>query len=446
MTGLMGLDTVVHDRKDVSLPRKAELHPVFALAIREAQTPNPADDAWAVFVRNWGNQGDCSIKQHYAERGTGSNNPVKSISIRFPRPLGISPSAIAKLSPDTLTFANQVPSVGGQPSIEQNAIPGGDMVLIFHLNTPTRQSYQFGEVHLVWAVPGATAQPQAIATAATPPAVAAATPPATGDAEEGPGDESAQLIALFNSLSPSDREAVISRFEAAFPPATSPSEPSTWADVIIGPPEPVTGDPIVYEGPDRDVAEMRAVGWGALCDVTAGVTPLVPNFCTALNVAHIEAETFVAQSGGIRTFGSETGFGSGITEIDDGNWVQYPHVNFGDGTLDTFVALMASFHSGDHVEVHLDALDGEEIASIATQRTEKDESDLGTFREQSAPIASVTGVHDIFIVFKSKPCDEEEHPFEQRHEIKKHHFRREHDIGNFDWFALRHTGTNEGFR
>jgi Carbohydrate binding module (family 6) len=446
MTGLMGIDTVEHGNLLTRKPgAKAELHPVYALAIREAKIPNPADDAWAVFVRNWGNEGECSELDHPVERADDANKQVKSISIRFPRPLGIPPSAIAKLSPDTFTIASNVPSVGGESKIEAHMIPGGDAVLIFHLNKPSQKSYQFGEVHLEWAVPGATAQSLATVAAATPPAVAAATPPATGGEEEGAGDESAQLIALFNSLSPADREAVISRLEAAFPPETSPSELSTWTEVI-GPPEPVTGDPIVYEGPDRDVAEVRAIGWGTLCEVTAGVTPLLPHFCTALNVAHIEAETFVAQSGGIRTFGSETGFGSGITDIDDGDWVRYPQVNFGDGTLDTFVALMARSHSGNHVEVHLDALDGEGIASIATERTGKDESDLGTFREQSASMASVTGVHDVFIVFKSKPRDGEEHPFREGHHIKKHHFRREHDIGNFDWFALRHMGTNEASR
>ncbi len=39
-----------------------ELHPVYALAIHV--NDNPLDDTWAIFVRNWGNEGYCSQYQH----------------------------------------------------------------------------------------------------------------------------------------------------------------------------------------------------------------------------------------------------------------------------------------------------------------------------------------------------------------------------------------------
>ena len=39
-----------------------ELHPVYGLAIRV--NDDPSDDTWAIFVRNWGNEGYCSQEQH----------------------------------------------------------------------------------------------------------------------------------------------------------------------------------------------------------------------------------------------------------------------------------------------------------------------------------------------------------------------------------------------
>lgn len=48
--GIIGLDCA-HDCH-------SELHPVFALAIHIKDDPN--DDQWAIFVRNWGNEGYCS--------------------------------------------------------------------------------------------------------------------------------------------------------------------------------------------------------------------------------------------------------------------------------------------------------------------------------------------------------------------------------------------------
>lgn len=52
-TGLLGLDCE-HDCQ-------TELHPVWALAIREKIDPaNPNEEVWAVFVRLYGNEGGCS--------------------------------------------------------------------------------------------------------------------------------------------------------------------------------------------------------------------------------------------------------------------------------------------------------------------------------------------------------------------------------------------------
>jgi hypothetical protein len=54
VSGVMGLD-MVHDGY-------SEIHPVWAMAVLVNNDPN--DDRWAMFVRNWGNEGFCGTDQH----------------------------------------------------------------------------------------------------------------------------------------------------------------------------------------------------------------------------------------------------------------------------------------------------------------------------------------------------------------------------------------------
>src|SRR5947199_8591924 len=55
--GLLGLD--------IFEKATSELHPVFVLAIHTNE--DPADDTWAIFARNYGNEGMCSDNMHYAD-------------------------------------------------------------------------------------------------------------------------------------------------------------------------------------------------------------------------------------------------------------------------------------------------------------------------------------------------------------------------------------------
>ncbi len=64
VTGLIGLDTE-HDAHP-------ELHPAWAMAIRDNSVvptgnQDPDTEVWAMFVRNWGNEGYCSRYQHYLD-------------------------------------------------------------------------------------------------------------------------------------------------------------------------------------------------------------------------------------------------------------------------------------------------------------------------------------------------------------------------------------------
>jgi hypothetical protein len=78
--GLMGLDT------EHGAP--SELHPVHAIAIRENARGaiDPANDSWAIFVRNWGNKGERGSQQHYLDAGT--------ITLDLPRPGNVASNAV----------------------------------------------------------------------------------------------------------------------------------------------------------------------------------------------------------------------------------------------------------------------------------------------------------------------------------------------------------------
>jgi hypothetical protein len=63
VTGLLNLDCV-HECH-------TELHPVLAMAVRMKDETSPntnADDEWGIFLRNSGNEGDCSTDAHYLSR------------------------------------------------------------------------------------------------------------------------------------------------------------------------------------------------------------------------------------------------------------------------------------------------------------------------------------------------------------------------------------------
>jgi hypothetical protein len=68
--GLLGLD---HYHSP-----ETEIHPVYAMAIHDDARRAPDDDVWAIFVRNWGNEGFCS-----SDSGT---NTVSMTSISFKIP------------------------------------------------------------------------------------------------------------------------------------------------------------------------------------------------------------------------------------------------------------------------------------------------------------------------------------------------------------------------
>lgn len=115
--GLLGLDRV-HP------PSGSELHPTYALAINIK--PDVNDDTWVLFARNYGNEGMCCSKMHYADFG--------DLTLQIPRPAGVPPTAVPEI-----TFQKFVTKAGGlNPNpitIELSTGAGQDTFVTIKMNS-----------------------------------------------------------------------------------------------------------------------------------------------------------------------------------------------------------------------------------------------------------------------------------------------------------------------
>lgn len=114
----------------------------------------------------------------------------------------------------------------------------------------------------------------------------------------------------------------------------------------------------------------------------------------------VEAET-IAWAAGIEVEPSLQG-GLAVSDIDDGDFIQVRQVDFGSQGPSKFLAQLAAEKAGGSIEVHLDKEDGPLVCTLVVEATGGRE----TWKTQSADARLVTGVHDLFFVFKvsgSKP-------------------------------------------
>jgi hypothetical protein len=182
VTGLLGLD-VQHDGH-------SELHPIYAMALRTTESPtlgpNPNRDCWAMFARNWGNEGFCSNHDH-------PQPDLKHITFHLPQPTGA--TAVREISRDFKTSNPTIAFVS-----EVGRVADGAEITLF-LGLPSERTFVNGEVCLNWAVPPGTqppAQPPHVTVPAPRPAAAAKL-----DQDQVPGIDlltPAQLAQLRRSL------------------------------------------------------------------------------------------------------------------------------------------------------------------------------------------------------------------------------------------------------
>ncbi|HKT04105.1 MAG TPA: glycoside hydrolase family 16 protein [Rugosimonospora sp.] len=119
----------------------------------------------------------------------------------------------------------------------------------------------------------------------------------------------------------------------------------------------------------------------------------------------IQAESYNAQSGTQTESTSDTGGGSDVGWISNGDWLQFNNVNFGSTPATQFIGRVASGAAGGIsglVEVRLDSLSSAPIGSFAIANT----GGWQTWRTVPANITGVTGTHTVYITFTSgQPAD-----------------------------------------
>ncbi len=127
VTGLAG---IVAEHEAAS-----QLHPVYAMALHLSS--DAADDRWAFFARNWGNQGFCSSDQHYWD--------VSPLSLFIPGPQGATDFRLIEQD----VKANKDFAI-------RASFANGGVLFSFDLGAPESRALADGSVRIRWTVPPAT--------------------------------------------------------------------------------------------------------------------------------------------------------------------------------------------------------------------------------------------------------------------------------------------------
>jgi hypothetical protein len=181
VTGLVGLDNEHGSH--------AELHPVFALAMRHpADADSTGDEIWEIFARNWGNEGFCSQDVHYMDL------PGNRYMLRLPWRRG---DALPK---SDMTFRSTTTGKSVAPVITGSKETG--VLVAFDLGLPELRNIIEGELRLHWPPPPpapTVAPPPALVTASVSPAPRR--PAVKANGEEG-------INNVFRSLTPAQRKEI----------------------------------------------------------------------------------------------------------------------------------------------------------------------------------------------------------------------------------------------
>jgi hypothetical protein len=151
--GLFGLDAAHTADHSCNGDCGAELHPVYALAIHLNEQPNLNDDVWAIFVRNWGDEGYCSTGQERIE----PNTPF-TFSFRLNMPGAKEVSSIPAEDSDPAGEHGTVfwgESDSGDVGIGWSGpqlIPNEGAIVTFNLPPSSQGGRLDGMLHLKWSI------------------------------------------------------------------------------------------------------------------------------------------------------------------------------------------------------------------------------------------------------------------------------------------------------
>jgi hypothetical protein len=123
--GLVGIDTEHEDH--------SELHPAYFMAIHVKS--DPSDDVWAIFARNWGNEGYCSQDQHLLNLAANQVRIILPVNPGMSDPELLSATTFQASSPDLKWSWAPVPQ---------------GILFTANLREPGTHSRINGELHFKW--------------------------------------------------------------------------------------------------------------------------------------------------------------------------------------------------------------------------------------------------------------------------------------------------------
>jgi hypothetical protein len=184
----------------------SELHPVYAMALHVQDSIE--DDVWAVFVRNWGDEGYCSSGQEEVHPG----QPF-TFAFRLRRPGASAVTVISAAASDPAgQHATVFYSDHGGPGAGWSGpvlVPGEGAVITFTLPPPVQRERINGMLHLKWSVSATTATPVGRLSE----------PTLSLDADEPEGT----LRDLVLQMTPAQRQTFFEKLGGEAPPPLTPS-------------------------------------------------------------------------------------------------------------------------------------------------------------------------------------------------------------------------------
>jgi hypothetical protein len=140
--GINGKQAIVIGMLGLDLPHTdhhSELHPVYAMFV-QLPLPQPTQEKWAFFVRNWGNEGFCGSDQEPIEQ--------KTIQIRIPQRPGATKFV---LTDNVYGFWNDDDNGCSQQSWNYQRVKDG-VLLTFSLQDASKQCGIMGDLTIDWGV------------------------------------------------------------------------------------------------------------------------------------------------------------------------------------------------------------------------------------------------------------------------------------------------------
>ena len=270
VTGLIGLDT--------AHTPAAESHPVYAMAIEtdRATALNGGTDTWAIFARNWGNEGFCSQDPH--------PQPAGPMTLRIPwlirpnrLPVVGRPSAATQVSVTNIQdMWTNLNNGSGQISV----LPGEGVAVTLDLPSASDEGLWWGTIDLKWSW-----KPPA-RFGSTPQAL----PPIMG---QRPVDRNGAVKGGENS----DVEVLADKLLLMLPPAKQAAALAAWPKrqvkvvshrvrlAMTSPPvAPLRAlGNLIVQGVDRAVAGMGRAELRVLCRAYGNHVPRYPTMCRGVS-------------------------------------------------------------------------------------------------------------------------------------------------------------------